>query len=488
MADQRDYAQTVRNSGEALLTIIDDILDFSKVEAGKLDVENVGFDLRTIVHQVVDLLAGPAQSKGVDLVAVVESALPAVVSGDPGRVRQVLTNLVGNAVKFTQEGEIVLRVAVTAVEGTDAVLRFNVADTGDGIAPEQVESVFQPFVQADSSTSRKYGGTGLGLAISSQLITLMGGEYGVSSTLGMGSDFWFTIRVEAEAGQEAGGNLSDPRLAGVTVLIVDDSAVQLSVLSEDLTGWGMSVSSADSGAAALEAMRSSADGERPFAVALVDLSMPEMDGLMLKDAIASDPALATPLVLMAGLGQGRRFTDASDFGFRAILSKPVHRDDLQASLLTALGLDAEEHPPTGLLADRPPRVASLDAGRLLLAEDNPINQKVAVAMLSGAGYQVDTVPDGAAAVEAVLAQTYDAILMDCQMPELNGYEATAAIRAYEGSARRTPIIALTAGARREDRDRCLASGMDDYLSKPVSKDALLALVARSVKNGAVLAA
>jgi signal transduction histidine kinase/HPt (histidine-containing phosphotransfer) domain-containing protein len=371
---QRDYAQTVRNSGEALLTIINDILDFSKVEAGMLEVENIEFNLHAIVHDVADLLAGPAQTKGLELEVAIDSAVPAVVHGDPGRVRQVLTNLIGNAIKFTQTGEIVVRVTEAAGVGAGTIVQFEVTDTGDGIAPEKLAQIFEPFVQADTSTSRKYGGTGLGLAISGQLVALMGGTCGVSSQLGEGSAFWFTVRVhvdDAEPRYDAPS--AEAQRADVTTLIADRNETQ-------------------------------------------------------RDALA-DVA------------------------------------------------------PTGAAAPRRSPADKPELGQLLLAEDNPINQKVALAMLTTAGYRVDTVPNGAAAVEAVAAQRYDAILMDCQMPELSGYEATAAIRANEGADRHTPIIALTAGARREDRERCLAVGMDSYLSKPLSKDVLLALVAKSVNNG-----
>ncbi len=346
---QRDYAQTVRNSGEGLMTIINDILDFSKAEAGKVEVEDVEFPLRTLVGDIVGLLAGPAHGRGLAVAAVIDAAVPAVASGDPGRLRQVLTNLIGNAIKFTKAGEVVVRVGVAEDAGAEVVVRFEVSDTGEGIAPDKLATIFQPFVQADSSTTRRYGGTGLGLAISRHLVGLMGGDCGVTSRLGEGSTFWFTVRVH-------------------------------------------------------------------------------------------DPKAAPPP------------------------PEPV---------ATAVDAPAGGGPPAPVA----------DSGQLLLAEDNLINQKVAVAMLSGAGYRVDTVLDGAAAVQAVAARSYDAILMDCQMPELNGYEATAAIRAHEGPDRRTPIIALTAGARREDRERCLAEGMDSYLAKPVSKDALLALVARLVKDG-----
>jgi CheY-like chemotaxis protein/signal transduction histidine kinase len=479
---QRDYAQTVRNSGEALLTIINDILDFSKVEAGKLVVEDVEFKLRTIVDDVVDLLASPAQAKGLELVAVIDSSVPTVISGDPGRVRQVLTNLIGNAIKFTQAGEIVVRVTQAEVVGADTVIRFEVSDTGDGIAPDQLAMVFQPFVQADMSTSRKYGGTGLGLAISGQLVTLMGGDCGVSSRLGGGSDFWFTICGHAEPEQAARAlEAPDPSFAGVSVLVVDDNATQRGVLSGYLTDWGMTVTTSDSGKAGLAAMRAAAGEGHPFAVALVDRYMPEMDGLQVTNAVVLDPDLSARLVLMTGLELEPNLGIGADSGVCASLSKPVHQRDLRACLRVALGLETADVAPSELREQGPRLPGEPELGRLLLAEDNLINQKVAVAMLSSGGYRVDTVPNGAAAVQAAAAHRYDAILMDCHMPELNGYEATAAIRAQEGSDRHTPIIAMTAGALQEDRERCLAEGMDSYLAKPVSKEALLALVGRSVR-------
>jgi two-component system, sensor histidine kinase and response regulator len=486
-ARQRDYAQTVRNSAEALLTIINDILDFSKVEAGKLEIEDIEFSLRTIVDDVVDLLAGPAQARGLELVTAVEHSVPGVVRGDPGRVRQVLTNLVGNAIKFTHAGEIVVRVTGEAIPGADTVVSFDVSDTGDGIAPDTLSLVFQPFVQADTSTSRRYGGTGLGLAISSHLVALMGGDCGASSKLGVGSTFWFTIRVRVDAGQappdpptpEAG-------LAGVTVLVVDDNTTQRNVLSECLTDWGMAVTTADSGRAALATLRTAAKQGRPFALVLIDGSMPQMDGCELKEAIVADPALSARLVLMTGLGQEHNAGALAGSGVDASLTKPIHRDDLRTCLRVALGLQLASVPPTQMSDRCPSSDSGREVGRLLLAEDNLVNQKVAAAMLSSAGYRVDTVITGAAAVQAAAEQHYDAILMDCQMPELSGYEATAAIRAQEGSARHTPIIAMTASARREDREHCLAAGMDSFVAKPVSKDALLAMVAGTRKNRPVL--
>jgi two-component system sensor histidine kinase/response regulator len=479
-ARQHDYVETVRISGEALLTIIDDILDFSKVEAGMLEIENIPFSVRDVVGDVLDLLAGSVHAKGLELIAALDDAVPSVVSGDPGRVRQVLTNLIGNAVKFTPTGEVVVRVAAEQ-DGEQIIIRFDVMDTGDGIAPTKLESIFAPFVQADTSDSRKYGGTGLGLAISSQLVAIMGGRCGVSSQLGEGSDFWFTIRVSPVQGGTEPPPV-DADLSGVTVLVVDDNATSRLALSGYLRSWGMAVTTADSGEAGLAALRDQAVDGEPFAVTILDHSMPEVDDRELATAIGDDPAIRTRLVVMTGLGQEPGHLDAAASGVCATLSKPVHPEALLTSVRTALGLA-----DVGLADERPVELlASTDdarSGRVLLAEDNAINQKVAVAMLSGAGYHVDTVSNGAEAVAAFAIHPYDLILMDCQMPELNGYEATAAIRASEGSGRHIPIIAMTAAARQEDRERCLAEGMDSYLAKPVNKATLLALVGQFVDSG-----
>jgi two-component system sensor histidine kinase/response regulator len=307
----------------------------------------------------------------------------------------------------------------------------------------------------------------------------MGGDCGVTSTLGEGSAFWFTIRVHAKTGQATDQFLKpDPELAGVSALVVDDNATQRAVLSEYLSAWGMTVATAESGQDALDTLRAAAREDRPIAVALVDRFMPEMDGLEVKNTIADDPSLATRLVFMTALGESA----GAEPGVAASLPKPIHRDELWTCIRIALGLQKDES-AVEIATRTGPTYGEPVVGRLLLAEDNLINRKVAVAMLSNAGYRVDTVLDGAAAVQAAVSQPYDAILMDCQMPELNGYEATAAIRAEEGSRRHTPIIAMTAGARREDRERCLAAGMDSYLAKPVSKDALLSLVGRFVTVG-----
>jgi two-component system sensor histidine kinase/response regulator len=365
------------------------------------------------------------------------------------------------------------------------VIRVEVTDSGVGIPPDKLKVIFQPFVQADTSTSRTYGGSGLGLAISAQLVTLMGGDLGAISRVGGGSTFWFTVRVHTSTQAPESLRSPDAELTGLTALIVDDNAASREVLSEGLTGWGMTVTTADSGPSALTALRTVAGLGRAFAVAVVDRFMPGMDGLELADAIVKDHTPAPRLLLMTGFGDELGSSEVS--GVTAILFKPIHQEDLHACLRAALGPQSATA-STGATPPGSPLTRKRAEGRLLLVEDNPINQKVAVAMLSGAGYQVETAVNGTAAVQAVASGTYDVILMDCQMPEMDGYEATAAIRAQEWPHRRTPIIAMTAGARREDRERCLAAGMDAYLSKPVSKDALLALVARSLKNKVALGA
>jgi two-component system sensor histidine kinase/response regulator len=513
---QRDYAETVRDSCEALLVIINDILDFSRIEAGKIEVEHIEYEPQTVVEDVVDVLAQAAQSKGIELVGAVGGDVPVVVSGDPGRVRQVLTNLIGNAIKFTQAGEIVVRVTSEDVTSTEAEIRFEISDTGDGISDDKLASIFLPFVQADSSTSRKYGGTGLGLAISAQLVALMGGTCGASSQPGKGSTFWFTVRVGVNAGYGGRGRrASDAALQGVAALVVDDNEAQRGVLSDFLTDLGMKVATVASGRAALSTLTRAAARSRPFALVVIDRWMPGMDGLQLRDAILDDPTLDPRLVMMTGLGHEDELGPEGESGVSASLAKPVHRLHLQASVCLAMGLE----PPDVIVLDpapkwRPPRsqpkrvtaplkpapsarrrppkasadgpeVAKTSTGRhLLLAEDNPTNVKVALAMLAGAGYQVDTVSDGALAVASVAARSYDAVLMDCQMPTMSGYDATTLIRASQNGGPRVPIIAMTAGARREDEDRCQSVGMDGYLSKPVSKAALLSMVARFVKAGA----
>jgi two-component system, sensor histidine kinase and response regulator len=477
---QLDYVRSAQSSGQALLSIVNDILDFSKVEAGMLEIHNERFALSPVINNVLDLLAASAQEKGLELIEQIDPAVPSVIFGDPGRLRQVLTNLVGNAIKFTQVGEIVVRVLRTEASDDEATIRFEVSDTGDGISSDKLDLIFQPFVQVDTSTSRKYEGTGLGLAITGKLVDLMGGHCGVSSRLGTGSTFWFTIRVHAEQGSVGDGRRGADAF-DARVLVVDDNSAQRLALSGQLAQWGMDVDTASSGRLAFAMLRSNAQQGRPFALALIDRLMPGMDGIELANAVAADPGLSTQLVVMDGVREGGDLCRAVDAGTCGSLSKPVHSEALMNCVRESLDSCAPEVGSRSAF----PQVGSsenLRLGRVLLAEDNLINQKVALAMLSGAGYEVDIVPDGLAAVDACFAHSYDAILMDCQMPGLNGYEATAAIRDRETGGRRIPIIALTAGARYEDRERCLSEGMDGYLSKPFRKAELVEIVGAAIKG------
>jgi CheY-like chemotaxis protein len=486
---QRGYAQAVHDSGQGMLRVLNEILDFSKIEAGKLQIEKHESDLWRVVDVLVDLLAGTAQSKGLELIVAIDRSVPPTVILDAGRVGQVLNNLVANAIKFTSSGQVLLRITSSFPEdGTEddqRTIRFEVSDTGIGISPDQLGSIFEPFVQADASTSRRYGGTGLGLAITSQLVTLMGGEIGATSQAGAGSTFWFTVPTRAVTGEGAPvRRWLDVDLVERSALVVDTTASQRHTLAEYLRECGMSVETADSGEAALRALHDAADRGIPFDVALVNRAMPGMDGMELTAKVVGDPAMTTRLVLLTDFGLKLEGTGLAESGIAAVLPKPIRQRQVGASVRSALGLTDKDAP---IAAPMPPAAtvrAPSGAGRILVAEDNVINQKVAVAILSGAGYHVDTVLDGAAAVHKTANATYDAILMDCHMPEMDGYEATMAIRTREGIHRHTPIIAVTAGAREEDRERCLACGMDDYMAKPVTRYGLLAVVDRFVRGAA----
>ncbi len=481
---QREFAETACSSGKALLTIIGEVLDFSKIEAGKIEVEDTQYDVRDVVDDLLDLMAGTAQTKGLDLVAIVERSVPALVSGDPGRLAQVLANLVGNAIKFTQFGEIVIRVTGASTDaiprsGTEnTIVRFEVSDTGDGIASENVKTIFQPFLQADTSTSRRYGGTGLGLSISTGLVELMGGTIGARSQLGKGSTFWFTVLVRTLLVRGDGPSEADPDLAGVTVLIADSNATQRALLIDYMADWGMTVTETDDAESTLTALRTATRQGQPFAIALVERHLPGIDGQELVNSILLDVAVDPRVIVLTRVGEDPELGSLAELCVTTVLAEPVRQRHLLEALKVALGLT----PRTTKIPHGHARTFPLRSGRLLLAEDNLVNQKVAVAMLSSAGYQVDTVVDGAAAVTASASGDYNAILMDCQMPKLDGYEATAAIRVNEGPFRHTPIVAITAGVRQEDRDRCVVAGMDAYVSKPVDKATLLAKVAELLRG------
>ncbi len=475
--EQRQHTETIRSSGEALLTVLNDILDFSKIEAGKLAFESVPFDVRECAEGVATLMAGRAAEKGIELVVDVPETIPDRVVGDPGRVRQVLLNLLGNAVKFTERGEVALRVRVVEQGEGEAALRFEVRDTGVGISAAALDHLFDAFSQEDASTTRRFGGTGLGLAISQRLVTGMGGTIEVASVQGEGATFGFTLRLPVG---EVRRRRPPEDLTGLSVVVVDDNATNREVVCHYLTCWGMEVEEAAGAREALNLMRAAVAGGRPFRLALLDMQMPEMDGDTLGTRIKEDPTLAaTPLVLLTSVDRRGEEAALRRAGFAAVLLKPVGRSLLLDTLMdTLLGEAVGDTVPEVAVASA--AVAETRRLRVLLAEDNAINRTVAVKALERLGHEVVAVADGAGAVAAWGDGTFDVILMDCQMPVLDGYEATARIRQGEaaGGHGRTPIIALTANAMAGDRERCIAAGMDDHLPKPIQRKALAEILDR----------
>ena len=492
--EQREYAETVRTSGENLLTIINDILDFSKIEAGKLELEETDFDLREVVEETIDLFAGAAYAKGLELASLIEEGVHTALRGDAGRIRQVVVNLLGNAVKFTEAGEIVLRGSLAEKDESAAVVRIEVRDTGIGMSEEQQARLFESFSQADASTTRRYGGTGLGLAISKQLVEMMGGDIGVDSQPGVGTTFWFTLKLTKQP--ESVPKTELPRrasLRNLRVLVVDDNETNRKIVHEQIVSWGMRNGMAESGQKALEVLRGAAGGGDSYDLAIVDLQMPDMDGMELAGTIKADPSIAaTKLVLLTSMGLRGEAEQARKVGFAAYLTKPVRQSRLYDAIATAMGTPADNERTTATPARKTPiaardtlkETAGRSRGRLwrahvLVAEDNQVNQKVAVRMLERLGYRADVAANGLEAVEALSRIPYGAILMDVQMPQMDGHEATAEIRQREaGSDRRTPIIAMTANAMQGDREEALEAGMDDYVPKPVKPDELEAALDR----------
>lgn len=483
---QRQFVETIRFSGENLLTIINDILDFSKIEAGRMELETTDFDVRQLVENVGALFAERASQKGLELIISIDPNVPTALRGDPFRLSQVLTNLVNNAIKFTERGEITVTVQHLGLDKGRARLRFAVKDTGIGIAPEQQTRLFKPFSQADLSTTRKYGGTGLGLAISRRLVELMGGHITLTSRVGEGSTFEFSVPFELGSAEALQQSLVAANLQGKRVLIVDDNATNRTVLYHQVVAWGMLPHSASNAREALAKLRA-AVANQPFDVVLLDMEMPEMDGLALARAIRAEPALrAIKLILLTSVGRLGGEPDLRQLGLDGMLVKPVRQSELYNCLITVLGVTTAELEAAREMAPRAAREEGKGV-RVLVAEDNAVNQQVAVLMLQAHGYQVDVANNGREALEALERVPYDVVLMDCQMPEMDGFEATAQIRAREGATRHTPIIALTAHALRGEREKCIAAGMDDYLAKPLTPDALYSTLRRWVPAARPLA-
>ncbi|NOS74968.1 MAG: response regulator, partial [Methyloglobulus sp.] len=495
-ATQRRFATTVHRSGESLLSIINDILDFSKIEAGRFELESLDFNLHKTVEDIVELFAERAHSKNLEISHRIAPGVPEAVNGDPIRIRQVLGNLVGNAVKFTGHGEVVVDVSLDRQPDGDSEagpalprIRFDIRDTGIGISEEALPRLFQAFSQADGSTTRRFGGTGLGLVISKQLAEIMHGEISVKTRPGQGTTFSFTLPLAPSSHAVPAQNPRASELAGKKLLVVEDNDTNRDILQNHALAWGMSVDAVPSALSALDLLRGSAHQQPPYDLAIIDMKMAGMNGLELGQRIKADPLLAQiPLVMVTSTLFKDEAAVAKKTGFAAYLIKPIRKADLHQCLLNALA------PDSALVAAAQPdparTVSTAIAAHILLAEDNPVNQEVTVYMLQGFGCTVDIAHNGWEALQAAEQKAYDLVLMDCMMPDMDGYEATAEIRRRQaaGVVPHFPIVALTANAIEGDREKCLVAGMDDYLSKPFKAEALLRMVKSWVKPAPAVAA
>ncbi|MDL1963171.1 MAG: response regulator [Deltaproteobacteria bacterium] len=490
-SEQFEYAKTIKNSGDSLLAIINDILDFSKIEAGKFELETLDFDLRMTLEDMTDVLAMRAYEKGLEMTCLIEPEVPALLQGDPGRLRQIITNLIGNAIKFTAQGEVALYVTLDNEDNGMVMIRFAVKDTGCGIPVDKLDILFDAFTQADSTTTRKFGGTGLGLTISKQLCKMMGGQIGVESKKGKGATFWFTacLNKQLPGRKMEITTLDDVSLKGLRILAVDDNETNRRVLADLLSSWECRHEEVDGFATALDRLRSAAASRDPFRIAILDMFMPEMDGETLGRMIKNNPALRdTVLVMMTSVGtQG----DAGRFekaGFAVYLTKPVKQSRLFNCLITAIGRKpSDQTSPDTIITQHTVAEKSKQKTHILLAEDNIVNQKVALKVLEKLGYHADVAVNGAEVLKALETIPYDIVLMDVQMPKMDGLEATREIRRREeltAQSKHVPIIAMTAHAMEGDREMCLKAGMDDYLTKPIQPGKLRETIAQWIPDDA----
>ncbi|MCW5800265.1 MAG: Histidine kinase [Nitrospira sp.] len=488
-AEQRDYLQTLRHSSESLLRIINDILDFSKIEAGKFTIEHIPFDLRLTIEDTLDILAPTAQGRQLELVGLIDAQTPRTVVGDPGRIRQILTNLVGNAIKFTEHGEVLIQVLQTDEDPGSVALRFEVIDTGIGLSPEAQAKMFQAFTQADSSTARKYGGTGLGLTICKRLVELMGGQIGLQSIAGQGTCIWFTIRfgTQTDATPALPPSPAVKDLTGLRVCLVDDNATNRSLLQYHVSAWNMHHESVVDGPSALALLRRAAEEGTPFDLAIIDMYMPEMNGLELCRLIKQDPVIRkTHLIMLTASGQRGDSLAAQEAGAAAYLTKPIRERHLADCIRLIFSRDdAEEQAAPLITRHTITETVARFAPRVLVVDDNPVNQKVAVKMLEKLGCRVDLAGNGMEALAAVCRHRYPLVFMDCQMPDLDGLETTRLIRSQEKPGEHLPVIAMTANAMEGDRETCLKAGMDDFISKPIITSDLKRILARWVPQNQV---
>jgi two-component system sensor histidine kinase/response regulator len=498
-ARQKRYVEVAHASASVLLSVINDILDFSKIEAGKLELENVAFSFRDIVEEVATMLELSAEDKNLELCCEAEAALDTPCVGDPARVRQILVNLISNAIKFTASGEVTVRARLERDTESGRSVRVEVRDTGVGMTAEAQAKLFRPFSQVDASTTRQHGGTGLGLAICQQLVHRMGGEIGVESSPGVGSTFWFTLRLDRAVGRDRSADV-DARLLGLRVLAVDDSATNREILRVQLAAAGMRCDAASSGEGALALLEAAAERGEPYVLAILDHHMPAMDGCELARRIKADARIASVrLVMLGSIGRPLDPAQLQALGIVAWATKPVWRIRLLRTLHAAMDevatdADPARHDPPRVFAELEPEIPSTDGtqARVLLVEDTPINAEVVVEILRTAGYSIDVAVDGLAALDAAARSQYDVVLMDCQLPGIDGYETTRRMRALETTGKlggspspragRLPILALTASATREDLERARLSGMDDHIAKPLDTRRLLGVLAMHLRG------